>query len=207
MSKGLFIVFEGIDGAGKSTQARLLAEALEREGKQVYITAEPTPLPSGRALREVLGGKVKKTPCEIALMFAEDRVAHNKDGEIGIEKLLADGVCIICDRYYYSSLAYQGSQCDYEWVRSLNTRCPEIRHPDLCIFLDLTPTESMKRIMSANRDGTEIYETEEILAKVRDTFMKVLDDMKKEDRIAVIDASRDIDTIAADILAAVRSVL
>ena len=207
MSKGLFIVFEGIDGAGKSTQARLLAEALEREGKQVYITAEPTPLPSGRALREVLGGKVKKTPCEIALMFAEDRVAHNKDGEIGIEKLLADGVCIICDRYYYSSLAYQGSQCDYEWVRSLNTRCPEIRHPDLCIFLDLTPTESMKRIMSANRDGTEIYETEEILAKVRDTFMKVLDDMKKEDRIAVIDASRDIDTIASDILAAVRSVL
>ncbi len=207
MSKGLFIVFEGIDGAGKSTQARLLAEALEREGKQVYITAEPTPLPSGRALREVLGGKVKKTPCEIALMFAEDRVAHNKDGEIGIEKLLADGVCIICDRYYYSSLAYQGSQCDYEWVRSLNTRCPEIRHPDLCIFLDLTPTESMKRIMSANRDGTEIYETEEILAKVRDTFMKVLDDMKQEDRIAVIDASRDIDTIATDILAAVRSVL
>lgn len=207
MSKGLFIVFEGIDGAGKSTQARLLAEALEREGKQVYITAEPTPLPSGRALREVLGGKVKKTPCEIALMFAEDRVAHNKDGEIGIEKLLAGGVCIICDRYYYSSLAYQGSQCDYEWVRSLNTRCPEIRHPDLCIFLDLTPTESMKRIMSANRDGTEIYETEEILAKVRDTFMKVLDDMKQEDRIAVIDASRDIDTIAADILAAVRSVL
>ena len=92
-------------------------------------------------------------------------------------------------------------------MRSLNTRCPEIRHPDLCIFLDLTPTESMKRIMSANRDGTEIYETEEILAKVRDTFMKVLDDIKQEDRIAVIDASRDIDTIAADILAAVRSVL
>lgn len=207
MNKGLFIVFEGIDGAGKSTQARLLAEALEREGRQVYITAEPTPLPSGRALREVLGGKVKKTPCEIAIMFAEDRVAHNKDGEIGIEKLLADGVCIICDRYYYSSLAYQGSQCDYEWVRSLNTRCPEIRHPDLCVFLDLTPEESMKRIMSANRDGTEIYETEEILAKVRNTFMKVIEDMSKEDRIAVVDASRDIDTIASDILAAVKSVL
>jgi dTMP kinase len=207
MNKGLFIVFEGIDGAGKSTQARLLAEALEREGRQVYITAEPTPLPSGRALREVLGGKVKKTPCEIAIMFAEDRVAHNKDGEIGIEKLLAEGVCIICDRYYYSSLAYQGSQCDYEWVRSLNTRCPEIRHPDLCVFLDLTPEESMKRIMSANRDGTEIYETEEILAKVRNTFMKVIEDMSREDRIAVIDASRDIDTIASDILAAVKSVL
>ena len=207
MNKGLFIVFEGIDGAGKSTQARLLAEALEREGRRVYITAEPTPLPSGRALREVLGGKVKKTPCEIAIMFAEDRVAHNKDGEIGIEKLLAEGVCIICDRYYYSSLAYQGSQCDYEWVRSLNTRCPEIRHPDLCVFLDLTPEESMKRIMSANRDGTEIYETEEILAKVRNTFMKVIEDMSREDRIAVIDASRDIDTIASDILAAVKSVL
>ena len=207
MNKGLFIVFEGIDGAGKSTQARLLAEALERAGRQVHMTAEPTPLPSGKALREVLGGKVKKTPCEIAIMFAEDRVAHNKNNECGIEKLLADGVCIICDRYYYSSLAYQGSQCDYEWVRSLNTRCPEIRHPDLCIFLDLTPEESMKRIMSANRDTTEIYETEEILESVRNTFMKVLEDMKKEDKIAIIDASHDIETIARDVLAAVEEIL
>lgn len=206
MNKGLFIVFEGIDGAGKSTQAKLLASALESEGKKVYMTAEPTELPSGKALREVLGGKVKKTPCEIALMFAEDRVAHNTDSELGIEKMLSEGAYIICDRYYYSSLAYQGSEVDYDWVKALNTRCPDIRHPDLCIFLDLSPTESMKRI-SIGRDSTEIYENEETLSTVRNTFMKVLEDMKKEDKIAIIDASGDIESIASAILSAVKSIL
>ena len=206
MSKGLFIVFEGIDGAGKSTQAKLLASALESAGKKVYMTAEPTELPSGKALREVLGGKVKKTPCEIALMFAEDRVAHNTDSELGIEKMLSEGAYIICDRYYYSSLAYQGSEVDYDWVKALNTRCPDIRHPDLCIFLDLSPTESMKRI-SIGRDSTEIYENEETLSTVRNTFMKVLEDMKKEDKIAIIDASGDIENVASAILDAVKSIL
>ena len=206
MSKGLFIVFEGIDGAGKSTQAKLLASALESAGKKVYMTAEPTELPSGKALREVLGGKVKKTPCEIALMFAEDRVAHNTDSELGIEKMLSEGAYIICDRYYYSSLAYQGSEVDYDWVKALNTRCPDIRHPDLCIFLDLSPTESMKRIR-IGRDSTEIYENEETLSTVRNTFMKVLEDMKKEDKIAIIDASGDIENVASAILDAVKSIL
>ena len=65
----------------------------------------------------------------------------------------------------------------------------------------------MKRIMSANRGSTEIYETEEILESVRNTFMKVLEDMKKEDKIAIIDASHDIDTIARDVLAAVEEIL
>ncbi|MBO7249768.1 MAG: dTMP kinase [Clostridia bacterium] len=206
MSKGMFIVFEGIDGAGKSTQVRILAEKLEKLGKKVYITAEPTTLPSGVELRRVLSGNVKKTPAEIAIMFAEDRVAHNQNAECGIERMLEEGAFILCDRYYYSSLAYQGSQTSYEWVRTLNTRCPEIRHPDICIFLDLTPEESMKRI-TAGRDSTEIYESEEILARVRDTFMKVLEDMSSEDKIEIIDASKDIDSIAERVFAAISPLI
>ena len=202
MSKGIFIVFEGIDGAGKSTQAKLLAEALEREGKQVYITAEPTPLPSGKALREVLGGKVKKTPCEIAIMFAEDRVAHNKDSEIGIEKLLADGVYIICDRYYYSSLAYQGSETDFDWVLDMNINCPEIRKPDLCIFLDLEPEKCFDRI-SKNRLVKEIYEETERLERYRKRYFEIFDMLKFTDNIAIIDTAKDIDSVAAEVYAKV----
>ncbi len=206
MEKGMFIVFEGIDGAGKSTQVKILAEKLEKLGKKVYITAEPTALPSGVELRRVLSGEIKKTPCEIALMFTEDRVAHNQNAECGIERMLEEGAFIICDRYYYSTLAYQGSQISYEWVKSLNTKCPEIRHPDLCIFLDLTPAESMKRI-TQGRDSTEIYENEETLERVRNTFIKVLRDMSSEDRIAIIDASANIDSVAERVFAAVSPLI
>ena len=206
MERGRFIVFEGIDGAGKTTQVGLLAERLRGMGKQVVITAEPTSLPSGTALREVLGGRVKKSDCEIAAMFTLDRIAHNVDAESGIEKLVSEGAYVICDRYYYSSLAYQGSLVDYGWVKALNTECPEIRHPDLCIFLDLTPTESMKRI-SAGRESTEIYENEETLTRVREAFMRVIDDMSAVDNIVTVNAATDISSISEKIFEQVRKIL
>ena len=203
MERGCFIVFEGIDGAGKSTQAKILAKKLISLGKRVYMTAEPTDMPSGKALREVLGGKIKKSDSEIALMFTLDRVAHNIDKENGIERMLDEGAFIICDRYYYSSLAYQGSTVDYSWVRALNVACPAIRHPDLCIFLDLTPKQSMQRI-SQGRETTEIYESEEILSRVRNSFMRVIEDMSPIDTIKVVDASGSVEEIADNIFRCVE---
>lgn len=203
MERGCFIVFEGIDGAGKSTQAKILAKKLISLGKRVYMTAEPTDMPSGKALREVLGGKIKKSDSEIALMFTLDRVAHNIDKENGIERMLDEGAFIICDRYYYSSLAYQGSTVDYSWVRALNVDCPDIRHPDLCIFLDLTPKQSMQRI-SQGRETTEIYESEEILSRVRNSFMRVIEDMSPIDTIKVVDASGSVEEIADNIFRCVE---
>ena len=202
MKKGRFIVFEGIDGAGKTTQVELLKRRLEERGEKVFVTAEPTALPSGKELRRVLSGEIKKSDCEIAAMFTLDRIAHNIDKEIGIEKLLGEGYFIICDRYYYSTLAYQGATVDYAWVRSLNVDCPEIRHPDLCLFLDLTPEVSMARI-SAGRESTEIFENTETLTKVRNSFMKVIDDLGRTECIRVIDASADIETVADRVLSAV----
>lgn len=206
MERGRFIVFEGIDGAGKTTQVGILAERLREMGKRVVITAEPTTLPSGKALREVLGGRVKKSDCEIAAMFTLDRIAHNVDAEGGIEKLVSEGAYVICDRYYYSSLAYQGSLVDYGWVKSLNTECPEIRHPDLCVFLDLTPAESMRRI-SAGRESTEIYENDETLTRVREAFMRVIDDMSAVDNIVVVNAATDISSISEKIFEQVEKIL
>ena len=206
MERGRFIVFEGIDGAGKTTQVGILAERLREMGKRVVITAEPTTLPSGKALREVLGGRVKKSDCEIAAMFTLDRIAHNVDAEGGIEKLVSEGAYVICDRYYYSSLAYQGSLVDYGWVKSLNTECPEIRHPDLCVFLDLTPAESMRRI-SAGRESTEIYENDETLTRVREAFMRVIDEMSAVDNIVVVNAATDISSISEKIFEQVEKIL
>ena len=191
-----FIVFEGIDGAGKTTQAKLLAEKIKEMGRSAELTAEPTTLESGKALRRVLSGEEKKSNCEIATMFTLDRIAHNVHPEIGINALIDKGVDVISDRYYYSSLAYQGSATSYPWVKSLNLDCPEIRRPDLCIFLDLKSEESLERI-SKGREKLEIFENLETLTRVRESFFGVFSDL--DDNVAIIDAYRTPEEIATDI--------
>ena len=200
MTNGKFIVFEGIDGAGKSTQIALLQKALEQMGHTVWHTAEPTELPTGKMLRAALAGKDARSACEMATLFTLDRIAHNKE----IEKALAEGKTVICDRYYYSSLAYQGSLCDYEWVKRMNVDCPEIRRPDLCIFLDLSPKDAIARI-SARGEATEIYEKEETLSLFRDTFHRVFASL--EDRVAIVNAAPAPEVIGAEVLAAVQKIL
>jgi len=201
----MFIVFEGIDGAGKTTQINLLADKLRAAGLDPYITAEPTGMETGRAIRRVLSGAVPKTPTQVAAMFVQDRIDHNVDPEQGIEVLLAQGKAIICDRYYYSSLAYQGSLTDFDWVMACNCDCPEIRRPDLCIFLDLSPEESMKRI-TRDRTETEIYEKADTLTRVRARYMDVFDKLgARGDKIEIIDASGTIEQTADAISRAIHA--
>lgn len=198
MNKGKFIVFEGIDGSGKTTQARMLAEYLEKNGRKPSLTAEPTALPTGRALREALGGKIKRTECQMAVMFVDDRIAHNVHPTEGIAALLDSGVDVISDRYYYSTLAYQGQSTDYEWVKGMNINCPEIKKPDLCIYIDLLPEQSLERI-SNGRDSVEIYENLDTLTKVREKFLSVISDLKDTENIHIIDGYRPLEEIFADI--------
>lgn len=203
-ARGKFIVFEGIDGAGKTTQIGLLADRLRREGRRVQITAEPTASAVGGLLRDALEGLTPRTPCEMATLFAADRVGHNVHPTSGIEKMLAEGTDVICDRYYYSSLAYQGSQIDFAWVKSLNLDCPEIRHPDLCVFLDLTPEASLRRIRR-NRASTEIFENEETLERVRDQFRTAFE--AAGDPVRVVNADDTPDAVAEAVYEAVSSIL
>ena len=196
--RGRFIVFEGIDGAGKTTQIGLLAEALRAAGRRVYCTAEPTESVSGGLLRDALGGVSQRTACELAAMFVLDRIFHNVNPVSGIERMLADGVDVICDRYYYSSLAYQGSETDADWVRDMNLNCPQIRRPDLCLFLDLTPEQSMERI-TKGRVTTEIYETEEQLTKVRNKFLAAIESLSERDNIQTVNAAASIEEIQGEI--------
>ena len=203
---GKFIVFEGIDGAGKSTQVALIKEKLEAMGRRVALTAEPTSLASGKALRAALSGEEKKSECEMAAMFVLDRIAHN-NAKGGISDLLAEGFDVICDRYYYSTLAYQGQTTDYAWVKSMNLGCPEIRRPDICIYLDLLPEESLARI-SARGEKLEIYENIERLSGVRKAFLTTIDDLKRDgESIFVVDAARSPEDIAKDIFDVIKSIL
>ena len=115
--------------------------------------------------------------------------------------MLADGFDVICDRYYYSSLAYQGSETDGGWVRNMNLACPEIRRPDICIFLDLSPDASLARI-ERNRAVTEIYEEKGKLEAIRSAYFRVFDSLEGE-TIAIINAEKSVDEIADAIFEAV----
>lgn len=196
-----FIVFEGIDGAGKTTQIKLLAESLKSKGIDCYITAEPTDMPSGKIIREALSGRLPVTCSEMADMFVRDRMIHNKDEEKGIDPHLERGITVISDRYYYSSLAYQGAELGYDKVAALNLDNPEIRTPDICVFLDLTPEKSLERIGKRADTPTEIYENYDYLEKTRRMFFDVFEKLEKRgENIAIIDASGSPEEIAEKII-------
>ena len=192
-----FIVFEGIDGAGKTTQLDRLEKALTEAGTPVFRTAEPTSSDTGKLLRRALSGELKKSPAELALLFTLDRVEHNKE----IETALNEGKTVLCDRYYYSTIAYQGPSAGFDWVKHMNLDCPSIRTPDLCIFLDLSPDESIKRI-SARGEAAEIYETKAQLTNIRDHFLNTL---KTLPNVRIINASGSPAEVHEAILGAVKA--
>lgn len=201
-----FIVFEGIDGAGKTTQINLLCARLEKLGIFCKTTAEPTDMPSGKEIRRALSGELKKTPLEMAEMFAHDRALHNTHKELGINKMQSDGFSVISDRYYYSSLAYQGAALGYDTVARLNLENPDIRMPDLCIFLDLSPEKSLERI-GERGEAKEIYENYDYLTRTRAMFFDVFDRLKaRGERIVVIDASGSVNEVADKVFEAAMSI-
>lgn len=203
---GKFIVIEGLDGSGKSTQIRLLSERLRALGRRVYETAEPTQSTTGGLVRDALSGFTPRTGAEIAALFMTDRVAHNVNPVNGIGVMLERGFDVICDRYYYSSLAYQGTVTDPEWVYHLNVDCPEIRRPDICVFLDLSDEECLRR-MDAGRAVREIYENANALIAIRKRYYEVFRRLEGRESVAVVNAAQSPEAVAQEVFAAVRGIL
>ncbi len=198
VKRGKFIVFEGLDGSGKGTQIRLLEKKLLDAGRSVTLTAEPTDTAIGGMIRDALSGNHMRTPSELAALFLADRVQHNTDPKKGISALLDAGKDVICDRYYFSSFAYQGIDTDLDWVMKMNLDSPDILKPDVCIFLDVDPDVCMERIDSS-RAFTEIYEKASTLKRIRSRFFEVFDRLNSIENIKIIDASRTPEDIASDI--------
>ena len=107
--KGKFIVFEGTDGSGKSTQMKLLAKYLKGKGIECLLTHEPTDSPFGGVLRACLTGRIETDERAIAALFAADRLDHITNPGIGIQQHLDAGITVLCDRYYFSTHAYNGA--------------------------------------------------------------------------------------------------
>jgi dTMP kinase len=167
--KGVFIVIEGLDGSGKTTQVKLLAKKMENN-YDVFCTSEPSKGVIGNFIRKsYLYGKNRMSPYVEALLFAADRVEHV---EKEIIPALNHGKLVISDRYVYSSLAYQGSgKISLDWIQTVNK---SILTPDLAIFLDVEPEKVVCRLNSRK----SVMENLETQKRVREVYLKFVSDKK-----------------------------
>jgi dTMP kinase len=198
--RGLFIVLEGPDGAGISTQTALLRDGLVARGIRAFATKEPTGGPIGSVIRQALTHRLVYPPSQpvgnevMALLFAADRLDHI---QADIQPRLDQGINVICDRYRLSSYAYQGLTAGQEWVRTLNSRALP---PDLTIFIDVPPHVSLARIASRGAH-VELYETEERLSPVYKHYHSLIAELRQAgERIAVVDGTGTIQEVAGAVL-------
>lgn len=175
--KGVFICIEGLDGSGKTTQAKLLTKKLCEDGLNVVFTAEPSQGRIGKFIRKRLFEE-KRMPVSVeALLFAADRIEH-VENEVNPE--LMQGKIVVSDRYVYSSLAYQGSAgLSLDWIEQVNSNALK---PDLSIFIDVAPEVVLERL-KRKKSVMEILETQK---KVRDIYLRYVEN----GQLRLIDGSK-----------------
>ena len=183
--RGRFFALEGIDGSGKSTQLPLLARRLEALGRPCVQTREPTGGPMGTLLRQVLTGQVDCDSRVVAPLFVADRLDHLLRKGDGLLALVEGGSDVLCDRYYFSSYAYQSVDLPLEWVIGANRPCADLLRPDATLFLDVDPELALERI-ARGRDHTELFETRERLTRTREQYFRAFEAEKDRERILIL---------------------
>ena len=197
-AKGVFIVLEGIDGTGKSTLSKKLKAWLEERGREVVLTMEPTDDWLGMAVRRANNEDLD--PRTESLLFTADRCQHT----LRIEEMLRQGKVVICDRYYGSTVAYQGVALEKDmgdnavsWLLNLNG--PVVRHPDVTILLTSDPQVAMRRV--GNRGELSKFEREGYLGKVQDSYLT----LAREAKWTVIDSNGKLGDVLESIKKAVHA--
>jgi dTMP kinase len=196
MGRGILVVFEGIDGAGKSTQVRRLTQTLRGLGVPLRVDREPTDGPHGRRLR-ASATQGRLTAEEELELFILDRKEH-VDGFI--EPGLAAGEVVILDRYYFSNAAYQGSR-GLDWREILRRNEAFAPAPDVLIWLDLSIDASSERIQVRGEGGTE-FEKRSVLERCSEIYAQI-----QHPALRRIDARRPVDLVARACLAEVQLAL
>ena len=204
---GRFVVLEGLDGAGTTTQAALLAERLRAAGRRVHVTAEPSAGPVGALIRQILrgrigggpGGKQSFSGWGLALLFAADRQDHF---HTEIAPKLADGIDVVCDRFTMSSLAYQGAQLgDMDWVAGVNR---EAAVADLVVFLRVRSEVALRRRHAASIDR-EIFEVDAFQRKVARRYDEAIGRLREAgERVVEVDGEVPVAEVAGAVWDVVR---
>ncbi len=193
---GRFIVLEGIDGAGLSTQSKLLKNYIMKKYKRVLLTKEPTNSPVGKLIKLALSNKIKLSDKTIQLLFLADRSNHL---ESEILPAIDNNYIVISDRYLYSSLAYgYVSGLNYRWLRYINN---QFRRPDLGILIDVSVRSAIRRI--SDQKGLELFSQRDKMERVRRMFIS----LAKENGLKVIDGEKSIEEVHAKIVTIVEKFL
>jgi dTMP kinase len=204
VTRGIFITFEGGEGAGKSTQIRRLAERLRADGRDVVLTREPGGSPGAESIRELLlnGETDRWSPLTEALLMNAARRDHI---ERVIAPALARGAVVLCDRFADSTRAYQGAggQVATAVIAQLETAVVGDMRPDLTLIFDLPVEEGLRRALSRN-GGEERFEAKGAAfhERLRAAYLDIA--RAEPERCAVIDATATLDAVEAAILAAVQ---
>ncbi|MCG8530577.1 MAG: dTMP kinase [Desulfovibrionales bacterium] len=191
---GKFIVFEGIDGSGKSTQLMRIKQRFGRKGIKVKTTCEPSDGPVGRLIRTMLSGDVSVDQRTLAALFAADRTDHLLNAENGVKALVDAGETVLCDRYYFSSYAYHAQYMDMEQVIGVNAQNASILKPWVTFFIDVDPALSLERIRQS-RTQLDIYEKIEILERVRELYLKAFDRFRDEEKVIIVDGNGSLEQV------------
>ncbi|BAJ49990.1 dTMP kinase [Candidatus Caldarchaeum subterraneum] len=185
--KTFYIAVEGIDGAGKTTQAKLLARKLTRHGFRVMNVHEPTDGKIGGLIREALAKRVNMSEEVLALLFAADRLTLREK----IVSAKQSGVYVVSDRSVVSSLAYQSAALGLRnWVYEVNRFAVK---PDIIVYIDISPETALKRL----RKKSQRYENMVFLRKVKNAYSRVLHDFR---RVVVVDGEQPVDAVAETIV-------
>ncbi len=195
-----FIVFEGLDGAGTTTQAKLLAKALLERSMNNFLTCEPTDHEIGRLIRKVLAGEVKITHKALAMLYAADRDDHIY-GTDGIIEHLEKNDYVISDRYLFSSEAYQSINTPFEEVAELNSRFPM---PQYLIYIDTPVDHCMQRIESS-RTTKDIFEHSQFQQSVYENYDIALSNLSDKIMLIRLDGTLAIEEIQHEILRIILS--
>ncbi|MEA3229431.1 MAG: dTMP kinase [archaeon] len=190
MAKSMFIVFDGLDGAGSSTQVSLLQKALQEKGHNAYVTKEPTNNIIGGLIRGQLTKDWKTGPECLQLLFAADR-AHHLEREI-LPMLRKENI-VISDRYFFSTIAFGGIDLDMGWLKVLNEK---FKVPDLSFFIKVPAKVCVERI-SRSRFDFELFEEEKKLEKVWKNY-EIL--AKEFENVHIIDGMKPVEEVHKEIL-------
>jgi dTMP kinase len=198
MATGRFVVFEGLDGSGKTTQMVRIQKRLAGMGIHAVTTCEPTDGPVGSLIRQMLAGRIAIDPRTLAALFAADRTDHLLSPDTGVKALVEKGRMVLCDRYYFSSYAYHAKDMDLAWIITLNAMNAQILKPDLTLFIDVTPETCLERIR-AGRNHLDMFERIDILTQVRDNYFTAFERLKDQETVKVVDGNAAEDAVEQSI--------
>ena len=195
--QGKFIAFEGGDGVGKTTQSTRLVNYLKEKGHDTIYTKEPGGY--SKDIRQIILDLIarKEEESRIALLFTAERMLHNV---YKIEPALEEGKIVVSDRYFYSTVAYQGTSVPMQDVLRLNLEAGKVRIPDIVIYIDLSPEEAVRR--AKVRGKTIRYEEVEFQEKFRENFRKLLETRPE---MRIIDGRGSREEVFARVLEVLKS--